>query len=77
MILRKKTRLHSKQYQIVVVGRLIELVDHYSFRAFRFDHRYFFLYSITRYKLLYMLVNRFNIDLHISHDSFCIAAYSL
>ena len=54
----------------VVVGRLIELVDHYSFRAIRFDHRYFFLYSINRYKLLYMLVNCFKIDLHISHHTF-------
>ena len=54
----------------IVVGRLIELVDHYSFRAIRFDHRYFFLYSINRYKLLYMLVNCFKIDLHISHHTF-------
>ena len=29
-----------------MVGRLIELVDHYSFRAIQFDHRYFFLRSI-------------------------------
>ena len=54
----------------VVVGRLIELVDYYSLRAIRFDHRYFFLYSINRYKLLYMLVNCFKIDLHISHHTF-------
>ena len=55
-----------------MVGQLIELVDHYSFRAIRFDHWYFFLYSINRYKLLYMLVNCFKIDLHISHHTFFI-----
>ena len=38
--------------------------------AIRFDHRYFFLYSINRYKLLYMLVNCFKIDLLISHHIF-------
>ena len=65
------------KYNILVVGRLIELVDHYSFRAIRFDHRYFFLYSINRYKLLYQLVNCFKIDLHISHHTVWIAAYSL
>ena len=52
---------------ILVVGRLIELVDHYSFRVIQFDYRYFFLYLINRYKLLYMLVSCFKIDLHISH----------
>ena len=61
----------------LVVGRLIELVDHYSFGAIRFDHQYFFLYSINRYKLLSMVVNCFKIDLHISHHTFWIAAYSL
>ena len=54
----------------LVVGRLIELVDHYSFRVIRFDHWYFFLYSINRYKLLHLFVNCFKIDLHISHHTF-------
>ena len=52
-------KLNTGILLILVVGELIELVDHYSFRAIRFDHRYFFLYSINRYKVLYMLVNCF------------------
>ena len=36
----------------VLVGRLIEFVEHCSFLDFRVDDRYYFPYSITRFRLL-------------------------
>ena len=35
----------------IVVGRLIEFIEHCSFLNFRFDDRYLFPYSITRFQL--------------------------
>ena len=52
---KRSKNIHETRYH-VVVGRLIELVDHYSLWAIQFDNRYFFLYSINQYRLLSMCV---------------------
>ena len=46
----KKSEIAKKKFgSRLVVGRLIELVDHYSLRAIRVDHQLFCLYSINQY----------------------------
>ena len=59
-----------------MVGLLIVLVDHYSFRAILFDPRYFFLYLINQYKLVYMsVVLRLTYIFHISPSELQLILY--